>query len=151
MSRVDLARNLRDPKVHAQRGAEALFCGIGTTFLAPAKMRPWQRRALHGLSGAAGGGGAAWLLRGTKRPSRATAAAGAVSAVMVGLSVAGVAIDGRTEEWLRGRGVKRPRAVMGVAIGLLTLAMAWADDLTDEPDELEDTPAPEETTEPGTV
>lgn len=132
MSRADLARNLRDPKVHTQRAAEALLSGVGTTFLAPAKMKPWQRRALHGLSGAAGAGGTAWVLGGQKKLSTAVPAAGAVSAVLVGLSVAGAAIDGRTEQWLRGRGVKRPRALMGLAVGLLTLVVAWADDLADD-------------------
>lgn len=138
MARADLTSNLRSPRVHARRLSEAVVTGAGTALIAPGKMSAPVRQGFHALSGLAGGGATAFLLgqQGGKAKKAAAPAGGAVGLLMVGLSVAGAALDGKAERWLAGRGVKRPRIVIGAAVGLFTLATLWLEDFA------EDEPAP---------
>lgn len=126
-----LAQNLRDPRVHASRLTETLVVGLGTVVVAPARMPRGLLRLTHAASGLVGAAGGAVAV-GEDAGVRARVGTGAaLGALMLGLSVAGAAADTRSEAWLRGRGVRRPRWVMGAALGAFTLASLWAVDLTE--------------------
>ncbi|MFC6154252.1 hypothetical protein [Nocardioides yefusunii] len=118
--------------------AETVFTGLGTALIAPAQLNAAVRRGLHGATALAGAAGTALVVSQQEgQRSRAVPAGVAAGAVLLGVSVVGVKLDASLEQWLRRRGVKRPRVWMGAVAGAVTLVSAWAGDFSPEVTESE--------------
>lgn len=115
----DLMAKLRDVNTTESRIAQSVATGAFTTLVSPGRLSSRTVVTMHVLSGALGGVGGAVL--GQKFPPVQRAAVGvAAGGLFAGMSVVGVVADVKAEEWLRKRGVRRPRVVMGVVAGILT-------------------------------
>lgn len=142
-----LLERILDTSTLESRLAQSVGTGVATVWLSPRRMSTPLRRATHVASGFLGvvGGGLAFA----EAPRRMqVAAAGGFGGALFAASILGFALDEATESWLRERGVKRPRLLIGAAAGVFTyvtsrpaadaLALAEqraADPGTAEPDE----------------
>lgn len=133
---ADLLTRLSDSTSTEARLAQAAGVGLLTVVLAPAKMPKALRTATHLGSAAVGAAGGAYALPEASSGTRAAAVAGFAS-LLGGLSVLGFAADRGAENWLRRRGVRRPRLLLGAAAAVL----AW---LTSGPNAAQDAIVPGE-------
>jgi len=107
-----------DTETVESRIAQAVATGLATVVMAPRRMPAPARRTAHAAAGVLGVAGGALAFREAPQKMQLAAAAGFGTA-LVGASVLGTALDEATEAWLRRRGVKRPRLLIGVAAGVL--------------------------------
>lgn len=120
----------------------AVVTGLVTACFPTQRWSPTARWGLHGGMGALAAGAAALALRHPDRfarpdrpqgpavdvgPAAGAAIALAFGAVVAGVSRGGEAADGWIERTLVARGVRRPRAWMGLAAAGASLAMSAAD------------------------
>lgn len=113
-----LFERLMDTETVESRTAQAVATGLATVVMAPRRMPTPARRAAHLAAGVLGVAGGALSFRESPQKMQVAAAAGFGSALVVA-SVLGTALDEATEAWLRRRGMKRPRLLIGVAAGAL--------------------------------
>ena len=119
--------------------ALAVVTGVVTTYLPVQRWRRPARRALHGGMAVAAGGAMALALRrpdllrrqGEPRepldPVPTAVVATGIAGLVLGASRGGQAADEWAERRLGARGVRRPRAWMGAAAAVASLAMSAAD------------------------
>ncbi|MBL0747993.1 alpha/beta-hydrolase N-terminal domain-containing protein [Nocardioides baculatus] len=118
----------------------AAATGLVTTYLPVQRWRRPARWALHGGMAVAAGGAMALALRrpGTLRrsddeprealaPLPTAVVATGIAALVLGVSRGGQAADEWAERRLSARGVRRPRAWMGAAAAVASLAMSASD------------------------
>lgn len=115
----DLVSKLRDVNTPESRIAQSVATGAFTALVSPRKLSPRSLTTMHVLSGLLGVAGGAVLAR-NMTLTQQVAAGAAVGGTMAGASVVGVVVDIKGEEWLRRRGVRRPRLWMGILAGVLT-------------------------------
>lgn len=120
-SDAPLFDRLMDSQTVESRLGQAVATGLVTVVMAPRRMPTPARRAAHLAAGVLGLAGGALSFREAPTRMQVAAAAGFGSA-LVGASVLGTVLDEKTEAWLRNRGVKRPRLIIGVAAGVLAYA-----------------------------
>ena len=122
--------------------ATALATGLVTAYLPSQRWSPVARWALHGGMGTLAAGAAALALRNPELlgredrreeppvdlgPAATAALALALGAAVTASSRGGEAADGWLERTLAARGVRRPRAWMGLVAAGASLAMSVAD------------------------
>ena len=134
---ADLLARLSDSTSTEARLAQAAGVGLLTVVLSPGKMPKGLRTAAHLGSAAVGAAGGAYAFPEGSSSTRAAAVAG-FAGLLGGLSVLGFAADKGAENWLRKRGVRRPRLLLGVAAAVL----AW---FTSGPNVAQDAVVPGET------
>lgn len=133
---ADLLTRLSDSTSTEARLAQATGVGLLTVVMSPARMPNALRSATHLGSAAVGAAAGAYAFPGATPKQRAAATIG-FGAALAGCSVLGLALDRGTEDWLRRRGVRRPRVLLGVAAA----GFAW---LTSGPDAAKDAVVPQE-------
>lgn len=111
---------LRDVNTPESRLVQSVATGAFTAFVSPGRMSTRSRTTMHALSGLVGAGAGAFGLAEKMPVAQRTVAAAAIGATLYGASALGVVADEKAEQWLRGRGVRRPRLVMGIVAGVLT-------------------------------
>lgn len=115
----DLSR-LRDVDTPESRVLQSVATGAFTALVSPAKLSRGTRTTMHAFSGLLGAGAGAFVLAGQMPPAQRAVAAVTLGASLYGASALGVVADTKAEQWLRDRGVRRPRLVLGLAAGVLT-------------------------------
>lgn len=133
---TDLLTRLSDSTSTEARLAQAAATGLLTVVMSPARMPKSVRTATHVGSAVVGAAAGAYAFPGATVQKRAAATVG-FGALLAGCSVLGLAIDRGAEDWLRQRGVRRPRVLFGV----VAAGYAW---VTSGPDAAKDAVVPQE-------
>jgi hypothetical protein len=135
-------RSVDSPALTKTDLAVAVATGLVTACVPTQRWSSTARWGLHGGLGALAAGAAALALRSPERfagpeqrqeppvdvgPAAGAAIALAFGAFVAGLSRGGEAADGWMERTLAARGVRRPRAWMGLVAAGASLAMSVAD------------------------
>lgn len=131
---ADLLTRLSDSTSTEARLAQAAGAGLLTIVMSPARMPRALRAATHVGTAAIGAAGGAYAFPEASSKQRAAVAVG-FAGLLGGISVLGFAADRGAESWLRRRGVRRPRLLLGAAAVVFT----W---LTSGPDSARDAVVP---------
>ena len=130
---ADLVGKILDTSTIESQIVQAVATGVVTATLAPARLPPALVMASHVAMGVLGAAGGALVAGEDTTASRRAAAAGVAGAVLASTSWVGVVADQRVERWLRRRGVRSPRLVIGVCAAAMTFALARVEAMSAEP------------------
>lgn len=116
----DLVSRLRDVNTPESRLAQSVATGVFTAAVSPRRLSARSLVTMHTLSGLLGVAGGAAVLGRDAAPRQRVALGAVGGVVLAGASALGVVADVKAEEWLRRRGVRRPRLWMGILAAGLT-------------------------------